>query len=82
MSITEGSAKDTWHSLAPCEVSAMDLFVLVHNDTGKYVAVCGAEHSYTDKLQEARVFRSAQTARFAACPESEMVVSVEALLRR
>jgi|WetSurSiteA1Bulk_404760.scaffolds.fasta_scaffold558152_1 hypothetical protein len=59
----------------------MPLYVLVHNTTGKYVSMAGSEHSYTTKLEKARIFRSTQTARFHACVESETIVNVDALLQ-
>lgn len=56
------------------------MFVLQHNETGKYVARPGSERSYTNRLEEARVFRTLEGAEAERCVESETVVDVRRLL--
>lgn len=56
------------------------MFVLQHNETGKYVACPGSERSYTNRLEQARVFRTPEGAEAERCVESETVVNVRHLL--
>jgi hypothetical protein len=46
---------------------------------GRYVAPPGQEHSYTDKLEKARVFTVEKHARQNCC-ENETVVPLESVL--
>lgn len=55
------------------------MFVLQHNKTGKYVARPGSERSYTNRLEEARVFRTREKAEKERCVENETVVDVNRL---
>jgi len=48
------------------------MFVIVRND-GKYVALPGSHHSYTAKLEDARIFPTRQAADNDRCPENEIV---------
>lgn len=54
----------------------MGKFVIVRED-GKYVAPPGRQHSYTSKLQHARVFASREAAERDRCPENERIVSLD-----
>lgn len=57
------------------------MFVLQHDDTGKYVARPGSKRSYTNRLEEARVFRTPEGAEAERCVESETVMDVRRLLK-
>jgi hypothetical protein len=52
------------------------MFVLQHAATGKYVSRPGSLRSYTNRLEEARVFRSREEAEGERCVDSESVVDV------
>jgi hypothetical protein len=56
----------------------VNYFVIVRED-GKFVSRAGSEHSYTDKLQEARCFSSMEKARPHKC-ENEVVLPVTSYL--
>ncbi len=56
-------------------------YVIVRDSDGKYVAVGGAEHSYTDKLEEARIFKSLQTAQWECCVENETIHDIRGILK-
>jgi hypothetical protein len=56
------------------------MYVLKHTETGKYVAPPGRDKSYTDRLEEARVFTTQRQAEKNRCVESEVVVAIAALL--
>jgi hypothetical protein len=56
-------------------------FVIRRTDhDGGYVTRPGSAHSYTSKLQEARVYATKATAR-AECCENEIVLSLESALQ-
>lgn len=42
-------------------------FIIQRNEDGKYVALPGRKHSYTNRLQEARVFHSMSEAKREKC---------------
>lgn len=56
-------------------------WVLVHNNTGKYVAKPGRKHSYTDRLQNAKTFMTKMGAERDSCQESEHPERIEDILR-
>lgn len=58
------------------------MYVIRNADTGKYVAVQGMEHSYTSRLEHARVFRTREAAELDRCPENEVVLGLEQVLQR
>ena len=58
----------------------MSGFVLVRTSDGKYVAPPGQERSYTERLEDARVFASREMAERERCVDSEYVRSLESLL--
>ena len=61
------------------------MYVIVrHKANGKleYVTPPGSDHSYTDRLEEARVFDTKDKARSEICPDNESVRSIESLLQR
>ena len=58
------------------------MFVLKHNETGKYVAPAGSQHSYTAKLEEARQFPTREAAEADRCVDSETIVPTSDLLNR
>lgn len=49
------------------------MFVIIRTD-GKYVSQPGSQHSYTDKLQNARVWASRESAERECCVENERVI--------
>jgi len=51
------------------------MYIIQRND-GRYVARAGQEHSYTAKLQEARVFTTRMEAEKDVCFENERVLPV------
>lgn len=58
------------------------MYVLVRTDQGGgFVTKPGSRGSYTNKLQEARVYETREQASKDACPENERVVAVADLLR-
>lgn len=60
------------------------MWVLQRND-GKFVSADYHRElmgdSYTDKLQYAKFFKHKPTALLECCPDNELVVSLEALIR-
>lgn len=58
------------------------MYVLQHTETGKYVACPGAVRSYTNRLEEARVFRTAEGAKQEMCRDSETIVDLRQLFER
>lgn len=60
----------------------MNGYILVHNETLQYVTWPGSEHSYTKKLEDARVFANADAAQKERCVESETVVAIRDLFRK
>jgi len=56
------------------------MFILQRED-GKFVAPSGSEHSYTDRLQSARLFKSEEEARRDKCG-NERLVPLTALFGR
>jgi hypothetical protein len=57
------------------------MYVLVRTD-GKYVAPPGQEHSYTSKLEDARIFPTRDAAEKERCVENETVRPVSELLHK
>lgn len=53
---------------------------IIRREDGKYVARPGSEHSYTSKLEDARVFRTREEADRDCCG-NEQVVPIEELHR-
>jgi hypothetical protein len=58
------------------------MFIIQHNGTGKYVACPGSLRSYTNRLEEARVFRTRESAEKERCVENETLVDVNHLISR
>jgi hypothetical protein len=58
------------------------MFVLVHNETGKYVAEPGQDKSYTQRLEEAQTFSTREEAERNRCDQSERIAAVDSLLRK
>lgn len=54
-------------------------YVIRRNEDGKFVARPGSERSYTNKLEDARVYPSRDAARADLCIENEHVVSLESI---
>jgi hypothetical protein len=52
------------------------MFVIQHAETGKYVSRSGSLRSYTNRLEEARVFRTHDLAEKERCVENENLVDV------
>lgn len=57
------------------------MFVIIRSD-GAYVAPPGRPSSYTNKLQNARVFATREAAERECCPGNERVVEVSRCLGR
>lgn len=55
--------------------------VLINGDNDKYVAREGFEYSYTDRLEDARIFTSAEEAFRHRCIESEYLKPLVEVLR-
>jgi hypothetical protein len=55
-------------------------YVLQRSSDGKFVTREGSEHSYSHKLQDARVFRSKLDAAVSACCENERIVPLNEVL--
>ena len=55
------------------------MYIIRNNDTGKYVARPGSEHSYTAKLEHARTFPTRAIAQTDACG-NESVLAVSQVL--
>lgn len=55
------------------------MFVIRHSETGRYVAIPGSRHSYTNRLESARVFRDKENAEKERCVENETIVRVSNL---
>jgi len=55
--------------------------VLIHGDTGKYVAREGFGLSYTDRLEDAAIFANAEAAFKHRCLESEYLKPLVECLR-
>jgi hypothetical protein len=58
------------------------MFAIQHTETGKYVASPGSYRSYTNCLEEARIFRSRDIAEKERCVESETIVDLQHLFNR
>lgn len=58
------------------------MYYVIKREDGKYLAASGAHSAYTDKLQNARTFRTRERAEHARCPGNEYVVSLEDELLR
>jgi hypothetical protein len=56
-------------------------YVIVRDD-GVYVSLPGSEHSYTRKLQHARVWSSRESAERERCPGNEHVEAIESQFAR
>lgn len=54
-------------------------YVIQRNEDGKYVAPPGREHSYTNKLQNARVFNAREDAERERCGNETIVPVAQAL---
>jgi len=52
------------------------MWVLKHNETGKYVSRPGCKRSYTNDLDMARRFKSAEEAEKERCVGSETVIDL------
>lgn len=52
------------------------MFVIQHDETGKYVARPGSLRSYTNRLEDAQVFRHREKAEKERCVENEVLVDV------
>jgi hypothetical protein len=57
----------------------MKRYVLKRVEDGKYVARPGSEHSYTNRLERAKIFTSWERAYDAKC-DNERVVPLDSLL--
>jgi len=58
------------------------MFVIKRTDQGGgYVAMPGSEHSYTQKLENARTFSSKDEANAERCPGNEIVLPVNEILQ-
>jgi hypothetical protein len=57
------------------------MYVLQRVPDGQYVAPPGQPASYTDRLEEARIYASHAEARHDQCVENEIIVSLDSLLR-
>jgi hypothetical protein len=55
------------------------MFVIQHDETGKYVSRPGSLRSYTNRLEEARVFRTREGAEKERCVENETLVDLHQL---
>jgi hypothetical protein len=58
------------------------MYVLQRRPDGAFVAPPGAPSSYTRALQDARVFSTRADAERERCPGNEIVIAVDAILRR
>lgn len=56
-------------------------YVLMRWPDGKFVAASGHAHSYVRELQYARVWSSKEAADHERCPENEIAVPVDAVMR-
>lgn len=56
------------------------MYVIRNNDTGKFVARSGSESSYTNAIQNARVFSTKESAQRHLCVDNETVVPVSSVL--
>lgn len=56
------------------------MFVIQRLNDGKYVAAPGSEHSYTKRLEDARIFSTRESAELEKCG-NETIVPVRTLLR-
>jgi hypothetical protein len=54
-------------------------FVIQHTETGKYVSRPGSLRSYTNRLEDARVFRTREDAEKERCVENEETVDLHQL---
>ena len=59
----------------------IDGYVLRNIETKKYVAVAGLEHSYTSRLEEAQIYQFYEDAIKNACPESDIPIALNRVLR-
>jgi hypothetical protein len=48
-------------------------FIIKNTETGKYVARAGSQHSYTRKLEDARLYPTIESARADRCVDNEAV---------
>ena len=58
------------------------MFAIKRIPDGKFVAVPGNVVSYTQELQRAEMFTTREAADAARCPENEVVISIDDLLKR
>lgn len=56
-------------------------YVLKRASDGAYVSKPGAAHSYTKRLEEARIFATAEEAWKNACQENEVVIPLNNILK-
>lgn len=54
-------------------------YVIVRAD-GAFVSRPGSRRSYTDKLQDAQVFPTKESAQANCCPENEQAKSIEEIM--
>jgi hypothetical protein len=57
------------------------MFVIQHDETGKYVARPGSLRSYTNRLEGAQVFRHREQAEKERCVENETLVDLRSLFK-
>lgn len=57
------------------------MYILQNNDNNKYVAHSGSEHSYTNRLEQARVFKTKESAQKHACG-NETILHITDVLNR
>lgn len=53
---------------------------IIQRDDGKYVAKPNSEHSYTDKLENARIYKTIEEAKNDLCPENNIIRSLRDVL--
>ena len=56
------------------------MYVIRRNEDGKYVTKPESKHTYTRRLEDARVFRSREAAEWHACG-NEQVMTVEEMVK-
>lgn len=57
------------------------MYVIKNTETEKYVAAPGSEHSYTTKLEKARIFSARADAERELCDDNEVVVALGSITK-
>jgi hypothetical protein len=58
----------------------VNLYVIINNTNGRYVATPGSKSAFTTDLKRARVFSSRERARAESCVDSEYVANLDSIL--